>query len=119
MLQIEGDVIRYRLSLLETIGAFGGEPTARISNLVSVKSTDRPWRVEVMKGIRAPGTGFPFVIMLGTLRYRGGKDFCVVYKRNPVLILEFKDEKFNRWIIPANPANPNLISEIRKPEALD
>ena len=49
--------------------------------------------------------------MLGTMRYRGGKDFCAIYKKNPVYILEFKNEEFKRWIINANSSIPTTISE--------
>ena len=48
-------------------------------------------------------------IMLGTMRRLRGKDFCVIYRRNPVLVLEFKNEKFERWIIPASAENIALL----------
>ena len=110
----EGEFLRYRMSLLSKIGAFGGEPKARVSNLKQVTQSDNPWTREVLRGIRAPGTGFPFLIMLGTMRYRGGKDFCAVYKRNPVLILEFNNENFNRWVIPANETNKEVLRDLKK-----
>jgi hypothetical protein len=109
MLEISDGKIRYKLNWLENIGAFGRDPVAKIENLVSVTRSENPWTREVLRGIRAPGTGFPFLIMLGTMRYLRGKDFCFVYKRNPVLILEFKNEKFKRWIIPES--NSDLLKE--------
>lgn len=112
MLRVDGERIHYDLRPIEKIGAFHRSPSSLVANLESVKIADRPWRAEVLKGVRAPGTGFPFLIMLGTLRYRGGKDFCVVYKGNPVLILEFKEESFRRWIIPANDANKAALESI-------
>lgn len=109
MLVISGDRIRYQLSWLEKIGAFGRDPKALLANLVSVTFHEHPWTREVLRGIRAPGTGFPFLIMLGTMRYWSGKDFCVVYRKRPVLVLEFKDESFNRWVIPATDENRALL----------
>ena len=109
MLVIADGRIRYRLSWLEKLGAFGRDPQARLSNLTSVAFHAHPWTREVLRGVRAPGTGFPFLIMLGTMRYWSGKDFCVVYRRRPVLVLEFKDEKFNRWVIPATEGNRALL----------
>ncbi len=47
--------------------------------------------------------------MLGTMRRLRGKDFCVIYRRNPVLVLEFNGEKFERWIIPASAENIELL----------
>jgi hypothetical protein len=62
--------------------------------------------------LRAPGTGIPYVIMLGTMRHRKGKDFCVIYKKNPVILIEFKNEKFARWVIPDTLVNRSLLESI-------
>lgn len=112
MLIIDNGVITYKLKKLEMIGAFGKSPSAQISNLKAVTKDTNPWTMKVLRGIRAPGTGFPYVIMLGTMRHRRGKDFCVVYKRNPVFILEFEGEKFKRWVIPANAANQEALEKL-------
>ncbi|CAB4572211.1 unannotated protein [freshwater metagenome] len=102
----------YKLSPLEMLGALRGTPSARVENLISVQLHQDPWTSKVLRGIRAPGTGFPFVIMLGTLRHRFGKDFSVVYRRRPVLLLEFENESFARWIIPAAEENIKLLSSL-------
>ena len=115
MLKVSGDQIQYELTLLEIIGAFGNSPRAKIANLKSVTKSDKPWTTQVLRGIRAPGTGFPYLIMLGTLRHRKGKDFCVVYKRNPVLILEFEGESYKRWVIPATLESANTLAAIGFP----
>ncbi len=52
-----------------------------------------------LRGMRAPGTGFPGVIMLGTTRFRGGKDFCAVYGHRPGVIVDLRDEPFQRLLI--------------------
>jgi hypothetical protein len=111
MLKIEGDSFRYQLNWIENIGAFWRDPKSKISNLVLVTAHENPWTVQVLRGIRAPGTGFPFVIMLGTMWHRKGRDFCVVYRRKPVLLLEFKDESFKRWVIPDNEGNRSVLRE--------
>lgn len=111
MLEIVDDQIRYNLSWVENIGALGRDPRSSLKNLVSVSRRENPWTTEVLRGIRAPGTGLPFVIMLGTMRYIRGKDFCVVYRRKPVLLLEFVGERFKRWVIPASESN---ISTLQK-----
>lgn len=114
MLKVDGDRISYQLRSIEKLGAFANSPTANVSNLVSYSREENPWTSKTLRGIRAPGTGFPFVIMLGTLRHRKGKDFCVVYKKRPVLILEFENEKYKRWVIPAIPENEALLDTSRK-----
>lgn len=109
MLLLEGERLRYDLSWRENLGALGRDPVASFSNLVSVTRHENPWTKEVLRGLRAPGTGLPFLIMLGTMRRLRGKDFCVIYRRNPVLVLNFKDEKFERWVIPAAAENVMLL----------
>ena len=97
------------LSTIEVAGAFHQPPVSKLSNLVRVTRASNPWTTSVLRGIRAPGTGIPFVIMLGTLRYHGGKDFCVVYGRKPVVILEFENEEFNRWIVSERVSLPESV----------
>lgn len=109
MLQIKEELITYQLSWLEKIGAFGNSPTAKLSNIRGITKEESPWSFKVLRGIRFPGTGFPYLIMLGTMRHRKGKDFTVVYKRRAVLVLEFENEKYARWVIPDNPANRAVI----------
>lgn len=112
MLISQNGTLTYQLSALETIGALSFSPTASVENILDVKIVDNPWTTEVLRGIRAPGTGFPYLIMLGTMRHRKGKDFCVVYKRRPVIVLELKNEKFKRWVIPATAESVNSLRNL-------
>ena len=114
MLKISGDRLTYELSALEKVGALASSPSADIANLISVTREENPWSTRVLRGIRAPGTGFPYVIMLGTMWHRKGRDFCVVYKKRPVLILEFKNEKFKRWVIPATDQNVQIAEGLSR-----
>jgi hypothetical protein len=110
MLKLVGARITYELKVIEKLGAFGNSPSASAANLVSYFREENPWTVKTLRGIRAPGTGFPYIIMLGTMWHRKGRDFCVVYKRRPVLVLEFENEKFKRWVIPATEENIALLN---------
>lgn len=112
MLISQNGSLTYQLSPLETLGAFGFSPTANLENILDIRIVDNPWTTEVLRGIRAPGTGFPYLIMLGTMRHRKGKDFCVVYKRRPVIVLELKNEKFKRWVIPATAESVNSLRNL-------
>ena len=108
-LEMSGNQLICRLSLIEVLGAFHQSPRADFSALKSVKKFDNPWSKEVLRGLRAPGTGFPFLVMLGTMRYRGGKDFCAIYKRKPVYVLEFEGAEFKKWILSEGAELPNLV----------
>lgn len=89
-----------KLSFMEKLGSFHSSIRIPKSELKSVGEMQNPWeRSNGMKGIRAPGTGIPWVIILGTLRYKGGKDFAAVYGRGPAKVYEFKSGPFKRWIV--------------------
>jgi hypothetical protein len=97
---IEKDgVLTLQLSWLEKIGALHGDISAASNQLVSKTEVPNPWTKEYLRGTRAPGTAIPYLILLGTMRFKGGKDFCAIYKRTPAAIYEFADAPFKRWIV--------------------
>jgi hypothetical protein len=91
--------LQLKLSVLEKIFALHGDIWVDKSLLTKKVMVENPWRREVIKGIRAPGTAIPFVVLLGTMRYRGGKDFIAIYNRTAVDIYEFKHSAYKRWIV--------------------
>jgi len=95
-----GDELVLELSFWEKLGAFHGSPRAPKSALISVEEMQNPWnRKDGMTGARAPGTGMPGVIMLGTLRRFKGKDFAAVYRRRKTMVYVFNSGPFQRWIV--------------------
>ena len=94
------DSITLQLSFWEKLGAFNGSITFPRDALIKTYDVQNPWdRNQVMTGYRAPGTGIPLVIMLGTLRAKGFKEFCAVYGRGPATVYEFEGQPFRRWIV--------------------
>ena len=91
--------LQLKLSVLEKIFALHGDIWVDKSFLTKKVMVENPWRREVIKGFRAPGAAIPFVVLLGTMRYRGGKDFTAIYNRTAVDIYEFKDSAYKRWIV--------------------
>lgn len=89
--------VRLQLSMWEALGAFHNSPEADLSNIRSVEIVENPWTRDVLKGIRI-GTGIPFLVLLGTMKYIGGRDFCIVYKRRPNAVITLKSGPFKRWI---------------------
>jgi len=98
VIEENGELI-LKLSLRERIFALHSNPRARIPDLISTSEATNPWSTEVLRGVRAPGTGIPYVVLLGTMRFNGGKDFTAIYKRGPVKIYEFSSGEFKRWIV--------------------
>ena len=91
------DGLRVRLSRWERLGALHGEFTIPRERIVSTELVADPWTM--LRGWRAPGTGIPFVIMLGTMRRHGLKDFCAIYRRRPATIVTCEGFEFARVII--------------------
>jgi hypothetical protein len=95
----EGNNLILKLSMWEKIGGLHKDLVVSKDLLVKKTVFQNPWSKEVLKGVRAPGTGIPYVILLGSMRYKGGKDFTAIYKRRPVTVYEFKDYSFKRWVV--------------------
>ena len=95
----DGVKLTLQLSFWEKIGSLKKGLVIPKTQLTGKTISKNPWSGTVIKGWRAPGTGFPFLILLGTMRYKGGRDFTAIYKRRPVAIYEFKDALYSRWII--------------------
>jgi len=98
ILVIDWDEIRLKLSLPEQLGAFWPAPTARLDQVESVQFRENLWTTECMQGVRAPGTGFPYVVMIGVMRRLKTKDFCVIKRKKPGVIITFSSGPFQRWI---------------------
>ena len=97
-LVLNDDRVRLNFSVLEVLGAFHLSPEVALSEVESVEVIENPWMRDVLKGVRAPGTGIPFVVMLGTMRYLTGKDLVAIYRRKPAAIVNLKSGTFKRWI---------------------
>ena len=94
-----GNEVVLCLTKREKLAALHGNLVASKSDLISRKVVENPWRSGLLKGVRSPGTGIPFYLLLGTMRYRGGKDFAIIYGNKPVEVFEFKSGPYKRWII--------------------
>ena len=66
------------------------------------------WKYSGWRGVRAPGTGIPKVVGLGTWRKLGAKSFCAVYKKEPGYKITLKNNEFEAWLFSA----PELPSDL-------
>jgi hypothetical protein len=94
-----GNEVVLCLTKREKLASLHGNLIANKSDLTSRKVVENPWRSGLLKGVRAPGTAIPFYLLLGTMRYKNGKDFTIIYRNKPVEVLEFKGGPYKRWII--------------------
>ena len=98
ILVIEGEELRLQLTPLEQVAAFWPAPKALLSQVASIHFLDNLWSTQVLQGVRAPGTGIPFVLMIGVMRRLKTKDFCVIKGKKPGVILTFSEGPFERWV---------------------
>ena len=64
--------------------------------------------------MRAPGTGLPGVLALGTWRGNGGKDFAALYRGGPAVVVELEGAPFRRLLVSAHDA-PAVAELLRDP----
>ncbi len=93
-----GSYVVLALTRREKLFALHSSPQAKFSEIISVRKVSKAWSWTVMRGIRAPGTGIPYRMALGTWRYRQGKNFIAVYGKRPAYIITFNVGEFKQWI---------------------
>ena len=93
-----GDELLFQLSLFEKLGALHDSPRISADAVEKVEFIDQLWGSSTLRGIRAPGTALPYVVLLGTLRGRGYRDFVAMSGRGEGVVLSLKSGPFARWI---------------------
>jgi hypothetical protein len=96
-LVIDGSDLVVRLSPLEKLGAFRGNVRVPVSAVRAVRVSAPAW--SELRGIRAPGTGWPGAIALGTRRGGFGRDFAAVSRDRAAVVVELEDAPFGRLVI--------------------
>ena len=94
----EGNELVLQLSFWEKLGALNSSPRASIDSLEKIEFVDQLWGSSTLRGVRAPGTAIPYVVLLGTLRGRGYKDFVAMTGRGEGAVITLKSAPFARWI---------------------
>jgi len=98
ILVIEGAELSLQLSPLEKLAACWPAPKAYLSQVESIEFVENLWTTQVLQGVRAPGTAFPYVVLIGVMRRLKTKDFVVIKRKKPGVIITFSSGKFQRWI---------------------
>ncbi|MBL7494899.1 hypothetical protein I6A84_23845 [Frankia sp. CNm7] len=97
-LKVAGGRVEVVLSQKERLAALRGDVSADLGEVAEIRVSARPFGE--LRGIRAPGAGFPGVIALGTWRHRGGKDFVAVYRGRPAVVVELAPGgEFGRFVV--------------------
>jgi hypothetical protein len=88
-----------RLTGWERFGTFQGSFDIPWDHIVHAEASSDMW--PRVRGWRWPGIGIPHVILVGRMRYRGGQDFCALLGTKPGIVLELRDEPYNRLLATA------------------
>lgn len=91
-----------RLSPIEKLGGLHGDVRVPLAAVQYVDVCRDPFGA--LRGIRAPGTGFPRLIALGTWRYRGGRDFATLYRGKPAVIVQLREAAYKRLLVSVDDA---------------
>ena len=94
---IDDHAVTVSLSTLEKLEALHGDVTVPRSAIAQVHVA--PNGLAEVHGLRAPGTGFPGVIKVGTWRSRAGTTFAVCHGRGPALVLDLVGARYDRIVV--------------------
>lgn len=96
-IKVEDGQLVVDLTGFEKVEAFRGDVSVPVSTVRVVRWTSDPW--SELRGIRAPGTGVPGVVAVGTRRGGGLKDFAAVHGKGPAVVVECEGADFDRLVV--------------------
>ena len=97
VLQKDNEVI-LQLTFFERLGAIHGSPRVPQNSILKIDFVDDLWSTQILRGVRAPGTALPYIVLLGTLRGRRFKDFVAIKGRGQGCVVTLSSGPFERWI---------------------
>jgi hypothetical protein len=109
-LQVDGTELVLELSKLEKVEAVHGDIRVPLTAVQDVGLVEDPW--PELRGIRAPGTGIPGKIAVGTRRGSFGKDFVVVHGKGPAIVVALSESDFQHLVVTDEGA-ANVVATIR------
>ncbi len=110
--EIDGDRLALRLTGEEHLEGMHRDVVVPRSSVAAVRVTEDVW--SELRGIRAPGTGIPGVIAVGTRRGSFGKDFAVVHGKGRGVVVELTDQPFARIVI-TTPDPEEVVARLTTP----
>ncbi|HUY67477.1 MAG TPA: hypothetical protein VMV06_11715 [Acidimicrobiales bacterium] len=96
-LRAEGDHLVLHLTAAEHLEGVHGDIVVPMSSITTMRASEDVW--SELRGIRAPGTGIPGIIAVGTRRGSFGKDFAVVHGKGSGVVVELSGEEFDRLVV--------------------
>jgi hypothetical protein len=94
---VHDDVVTVALTVAEKIEAVHGDVSVPRSSVVSAHVV--PDGMELIHGLKMPGTGLTGVIMVGTWRDGETVTFAVCHGRRSAVVVELADQVFDRLVV--------------------
>jgi hypothetical protein len=110
-LTVEGSDLVIKMSELEKFEAVHPDIRVPVNAIRAVRAVEDAW--PELRGIRAPGTGIPGVIAVGTRRGSFGKDFAVVHGSERAVVVELEGASYARILV-TTPDADNVAAEIQR-----
>jgi hypothetical protein len=108
---LDGADLVVKMSELERVEAFHSDVRVALVAVQAVRVVDDAW--PELRGIRAPGTGIPGVIAVGTRRGPFGKDFAVVHGQERAVVVDLAGADYGRLVV-TTPDAESVAAEIRR-----
>ncbi len=94
---VEGGELHVRLRPLERLAAFHGDVTVPLASVDEVRVLERA--LDALRGVRAPGTGVPGWLSIGTRRGAFGRDFVSIVGRGRGVAIVLRDSTFKQIVV--------------------
>jgi hypothetical protein len=107
-LMIEPTRLAVRLSRWERLCTLQGNFDIPWTDVVHAEASSDMW--PRVRGWRLPGIGIPHVILVGPMRFRGGRDFCALLGTKPGVIVEMRTGPYRRLLATA----PNAVEIVQR-----
>jgi len=108
---VDGAALVVQMSDLEKVEAVHVDIRVPLGTVRAVRVVEDAW--PELRGIRAPGTGLPGVIAVGTRRGGFGKDFAAVHGRGQAVVVDLEGAEYSRLVV-TTPDAEGTATEIRR-----
>jgi hypothetical protein len=112
-LEVDGDHLALRLTTEEHLEGMHRDIVVPKSAVAVARVAEDVW--SELRGIRAPGTGLPGVIAVGTRRGSFGKDFAAVHGPGRGVVVELVDQAFSRLVLTV-PDPEEVVARLTTPD---
>jgi hypothetical protein len=106
-LDVDGDHLVVRMGIIDAMLSMRSSMRFPLTSVKNVYVD--PVAGEEPKGFKAPGTAIPGTLTKGTFHFDGVKTFWNIWRGTLVVVVELRDEKFDRIVI--EQGNPDAIVE--------